>query len=71
MVSTTCHEISGISCKVELKGSSLDEFTKNIMAHAEKDHHEMCIRMSPQQQQSMREKIQSVYKTKSTTTAGH
>ena len=65
MVTTNCQELAGVNCTVPLKGNSVQELQQNVFAHAQKDHADMCAQMTPQQQEQMKSKIESVYKEKS------
>ena len=69
MVTTTCQELAGVNCTTPLKGNSVDELQKNVFAHAQQEHADMCAQMTPAQQAEMKQKIQTVYQQKAGTPA--
>ena len=64
MVTTNCQEIAGVICTVPISGNSLDELTKNVFAHAQKDHKEMLAKMSPADQAKIPQQIKAIYDKK-------
>jgi predicted small metal-binding protein len=68
MVTTTCKELAGVNCSVPLTGGSAQELQQNVFAHAQKDHADLCAKMSPQDQTKMAQRIQDIYNQKATLT---
>ena len=65
MVTTNCKEIAGVECTTPLSGNTLEELTKNVFAHAQKDHREMLAKMSPADQAKIPAQIAAIFKKKS------
>ena len=69
MVTTNCQEVAGVNCSIPISGNSAEELKKNVFAHAQKDHSDMVKSMSPQDQAKIAQKIESIYKQKSSSPA--
>ena len=64
MVTVTCQELGGGNCQLPIAGNNLEELRRNLLIHAQKTHREMIQRMSPQDQQSLMQKLETLYRQK-------